>query len=159
MNLPKRKHPRLKEYDYSQNGCYFVTICTKDRQQILSSVVVGRGDLTPPTIQLTPIGRTVEKYILGIEPAYDSVFLDSYVIMPDHIHLLLRIETANGGMRSSRPTLPLLIRAFKTMVTKELGYSIWQTSFYDHIIRSEQVYCEVCQYIDDNPVKWLESNP
>lgn len=159
-DLPERKHPRLEEYDYSRNGCYFVTICTKNRQQILSSVTVGRGDLTPPSVQLTEIGAIVEKYILGIETAYESVFLDSHIIMPDHIHLLLRIEDPDsGGMGSSRPTLPQVIRALKSMMTKEIGHSIWQTSFYDHIIRSEQAYCEICQYIDSNPAKWLEQKP
>lgn len=155
----QRKHPRLKNYDYSQNGCYFVTIRTKDRQRLLSSVIVGRGDLTPPSVQLTGIGSIVEKYIFGIENAYESVFLDSHVIMPDHIHLLLRIEEpGSGGMGSSRPTLPQVVRALKSMVTKEVGHSIWQTSFYDHVICSEQTYCEVCQYIADNPAKWLERN-
>lgn len=186
MELPKRKHPRLKEYDYSQNGCYFVTICTKDRQRLLSSIVVGRDDHIPPQVQLTEIGAIVDKYIRGIERAYETVFLDAYVIMPDHIHLLVRIEDVrNGPMWSSGPTtgafsggqddcipsfrgragilredppvtLQRVVRSLKTMVTKEIGRPIWQDSFYDHVIRSEQAYCEVCQYMDENPGKWAK---
>ena len=90
---PKRKHPRLKEYDYSQNGCYFVTSCTNNRQEILCRIAVGRGDLTPPSTELTPWGKTVEKYIFGIEKAYPHISVDHYVIMPNHVHLLLRIDS------------------------------------------------------------------
>ena len=159
QELPSRHHPRLKEYDYSQSGYYFVTVCTKNRQQLLSSVVVGRDDLIPPSVRLTPTGAVVQRYIHGIETAYNTVALDSYVIMPDHIHLLLRFHPSeNGGMGSSRPTLDMVIRGLKRMVTQELGCSIWQDSFYDHVIRSEQAYCEICQYIDDNPAKWLENH-
>ena len=109
MEFPIRKHPRLKEYDYSAEGCYFVTICTDCRKNLLSRIPVGRAatlhDLLeraakPPSVQLTKIGRTVEKYICGIGAAYKGVSVDKYVIMPNHIHLLISI--LDGGLRSSR---------------------------------------------------------
>lgn len=157
MERPKRKHPRLKQYDYSQNGCYFVTVCTKERRELLSSVIVGRADHSPPTVRLTSIGATVDKYIRGIETAYEGVFPDFYVIMPDHIHLLIRMDAPeNGGMRSSRPTLSTVIRSLKTMVTREIGRFIWQDSFYDHVVRNEAEYLEIFRYIEENPAKWLE---
>lgn len=157
MEFPKRKHPRLKKYDYSQNGCYFVTVCTKERRRLLSTVVVGRDDHIPPTVHLTAAGKTVDKYICGIETAYDTVFVDSYIIMPDHIHLLIRVDTAeSGGMRSSRPTVSTVIRSLKTMVTREIGRPIWQDSFYDHVVRNETEYLEIGRYMEENPAKWVE---
>lgn len=157
MNLPKRKHPRLKNYDYSQNGCYFVTVCVKDKKQILGRVNVGRDALIPPTTELSEIGKTAEKYIHNINSVYDNVTVENYVIMPNHIHFLFLFydePRSNGGMRASRPTLFTVIRSFKTMVTKEIGYPIWQDSFYDRIIESENGYLEAWNYIDENPLKW-----
>ena len=158
-DLPQRKHVRLKNYDYSQNGAYFVTICTKERKPLLSSSPVGRGALTPPEIHLSQIGEISERYILSMSTAYACVHVDHYVIMPNHIHLLLWIDSApasNGGMRASRPTLQTIVRSFKTLVTRQLGTSIWQDSFYEHIVRSEASYLEIWKYIDENPIKWQE---
>ena len=158
-DLPQRKHVRLKNYDYSQNGAYFVTICTKERKPLLSSIPVGRGALTTPEIHLSQIGEISERYILSMSTAYACVHVDHYVIMPNHIHLLLWIDSApasNGGMRASRPTLQTIVRSFKTLVTRQLGTSIWQDSFYEHIVRSEASYLEIWKYIDENPIKWQE---
>ena len=164
MQLPIRKHPRLKDYDYSQNGAYFVTVCTKNRAQILSSIV-GRGAHTPPLVELSDIGKSLDGYISSIENAYNNIFVDAHVIMPNHFHILLRIENDsanNGGVWAPRPTgkrteVQTVMRSLKTMVTKETGIkNLWQTSFYDHIIRNEQDYLACWQYIDDNPAKWTE---
>ena len=158
MSLPKRKHPRLKGYDYSQNGCYFVTVCTKEKQHLLGKVRVGRDAHIPPTVELSGIGKTAEKYIQNINRVYDNVTVENYVIMPNHIHVLFLFHQeseSNGGMRASRSTLFTVIRSFKTMVTKELGFSAWQDSFYDRIIENENGYFEAWQYIDDNPAKWI----
>ena len=156
-SLPERKHPRLKDFDYS-HGWYFVTICTAGKERILGRVCVGRGDHTPPCVELSATGRVVEKYIHGINAAYQNAITDKYVIMPNHVHLIVAIEpAAGGGVWSPRPTnLMTVIRSFKTMVTKELGYSIWQTSYYDHVIRSEADYLRIWQYIDENPACWAE---
>lgn len=100
-----RKHARLKEYDYSQNGCYFVTICVKNKKPILSRIIVGRDAHIPPKIVLSQYGKIVEFYINNIEKVYSDVKLDNYIIMPTHIHILLTIsDYASGGMRASRPT-------------------------------------------------------
>lgn len=152
--LPQRKHPRLKKYDYSRNGAYFVTICVKNRQHLLGTIPVGRGALTPPHIHLSEIGKTTEQYILNINIVYESIILDRYVIMPNHIHLLLRIE--DGGMRASRPTLQTIVRSLKTMITCKIGQSVWQDSFYEHIVRSEDDFLAIWKYIDENPLKWQE---
>ena len=78
-SYPERKHPRLKNYDYSQNGCYFVTICVKDKKHLLGSVSVGRDALIPPQTVLSLIGKVAEKYILNIEKTYKSVKVWNYV--------------------------------------------------------------------------------
>ncbi len=158
MELPKRKHPRLKDYDYGQSGCYFVTVCVKDKKHLLGKVVVGRDAHIPPTVYLSEIGKAADKYIRNINSVYHNVSVENYVIMPNHIHILLLLyETPsdNGGMRASRPTLFTIIRSFKTMVTKEIGYTIWQDSYYDRIIENENGYFDAWRYIDENPLKWI----
>ena len=158
MDLPKRKHPRLKGYDYSQNGCYFVTVCVKDKKHLLGKVSVGRDAPIPPQVLLSETGRVVDKYIRNIDCVYENVTVENYVIMPNHVHLLILFYEEpcdNGGMMASRPTLHTVVRSLKTMVTKEIGYSIWQDSFYDRVIDSVRSYEEVWNYIEENPYKWV----
>ena len=149
MNNSIRKPIRLKEYDYTTDGAYFITICTKDRQKILSEIhrVGDDAHIVP-----TPIGRLVDGFIQSIPG------IDKYVIMPNHIHMIIRI--ADGPMWASAPTqpIPARVRSFKTLVTKELGTSIFQRSYYDHIIRGEQDYRDIWQYIDNNPARWTEDD-
>ena len=155
--MPQRSHPRLKGFDYS-HGCFFVTICTDKRKRILSRISVGRGALTPPCVELSDIGRTIEKHILRTNDIYPNVSINTFVIMPNHVHLIVAIEPApGGGVRAPRPTtLSDIVRSIKAMVTRELGYSIWQISFYDHVIRTEADYLRIWQYIDENPAYWAE---
>ena len=143
-----RKPNRLNGYDYSSQGAYFITICTLDRKCILSRIVGGDALIAPQT-NLTHCGEIARKNIESIPG------IDKYVIMPNHIHLLIAID---GPMKASAPTIsvPNLIRSFKVLVSKEIGQSIWQRSYYDHIIRDEEDYINHLRYIEDNPVKWLE---
>ena len=85
--LPKRKNPRLKNFDYSENGYYFVTICTAEHKEILSSINVGRG-LAPAEVILTPIGEIAEEQILSLKNRYPRVKIEKHVIMPNHIDYL-----------------------------------------------------------------------
>jgi REP element-mobilizing transposase RayT len=154
--LPVRKHLRLKEYDDSQNGCYFVTICTKDKMKIFGEVV-GRADLSPPKTRLSEYGKTIDELIQEIPHHYDFVEIHKYVVMPNLIHILIIFDEENGGgLRSARPTLQTVMHALKTLATKRIGLSIWQTSFHEHIIRDEADYLTHWQYIDNNPAKWAE---
>ena len=148
MDLPKRKSNRLQYYDYSSNGAYFITICTKDNAKILCDIV-GDDAYIVPTIQLTTIGNIVEKYVKSIPG------IDKYVIMPNHIHLIICIKSVET-IKASSPTqsIPQLIRSFKTLVTKDLGSSVFQRSFHDHIIRNKHDYDRIWEYIDTNPIKW-----
>lgn len=157
MSLPSRKHPRLKKYDYSSNGVYFVTICTKNRTHYLSHIVK-QDDLIPPKTELTDIGRIADKYINSIETAYNNIYVEKYIIIPDHIHLLIFIDVSDensGGVGSPRPTLNRIIKALKRMITNEVGFSIWQESFYEEIIRNEKAFQNTWNYIEGNPSQWI----
>ncbi len=104
-NLPKRKPIRIKSFNYSSIGAYFITICTQERKRILSEVVktdnafikqtnnntVGDGAYDVPKIQLTETGKIVEKYLLSSE-RIPGIKIDKYVIMPDHIHAIIIID-------------------------------------------------------------------
>ena len=144
MELNCRKHNRLTDYNYSSNGIYFVTICTRDHKKVLSEIVGDDAHIVPK-----PYGKIVEKYIRN-EPA-----VEKYVIMPDHIHMLVRID--NGTMWASSPTknVSSVVRSIKILTTKEIGKTIFQRSYYDHIIRDENDYVEHIKYIENNPAKWL----
>lgn len=146
-DLPQRKRLRLTKYDYSQDGMYFVTICTEDKKCILSDIIVGGDAHIAPHIELSLYGKVTEKYIKTITG------IKTYVIMPNHIHMIIEID---GTMGASSPTISSLIRSFKTLTTKEIGFSIFQRSFYDHIIRDEDDYITKAQYIENNPAKWSE---
>lgn len=157
-DYPKRKALRLPAYDYSEAGEYFLTLCTKDRTPILSSV--GRDDLGAPCVTLTSYGTITEELIVRIPEIYDTVSLEKYIIMPNHIHLLLRIFNAetDGAPRSSRPTqmVPRIISALKRLSNQAAGTNLWQTSYYDHVVRNEPDYLRIWDYIDTNPAKWQE---
>lgn len=149
-NQPKRKQNRLKHYDYSQNGIYFVTICVKGHQPLLGTVVGGDAHIAPH-VELSDCGRVVEKYVRSIPG------VGKYCIMPNHIHMIIEIQDPETGpMWASAPTqaLPQRIRPCKTLVSKELGTSIFQRSYYDHVIRNEADFLRIWQYIDENPLKW-----
>ncbi len=153
MELSKRKPTRLKGYDYSAPGAYFITICVKDRKRLLSEIIVGDDAHIVPQNNLSETGLICDKYINNINIKYENVIVDKYVIMPNHIHLIIML---NGTMKASSPTknIETIIRSFKTMVTKEIGNNIWQRSYHDHIIRGEKDYQKIWEYIDTNPLKW-----
>ncbi len=143
MKRMDRKKLRLNGFDYSTNGAYFVTLCTINRKCILSSIRKS-GNYSYPEVKLTDIGLIVKKYMNNIPG------ITNYVIMPNHIHLIVEKENILNSVLSND------IRSFKTLVTKEVGFQIWQSSFYDHIIRDDYDYNVHLQYINDNPIKWCE---
>jgi len=153
MELPKRKRTRLKDYDYSQNGAYFVTICTKDKEKLLSEIIVGEGLCALPQNKLSPIGKEIENCIKHINNNYDNVVIDKYVIMPNHIHLIVMLDDSGGH---GNPPLQNIIGQLKSFTTNKYKKQLWQRSFHDHIIRGGKDYQEIWQYIDTNPVKWTE---
>ncbi|MEE1198385.1 MAG: transposase [Acutalibacteraceae bacterium] len=164
MELPKRKVIRLKEYDYSSDGTYFITICVNNRKPILSKINVGTGVLDRPKMQLSYYGEIADKYINQMKQFYNDISVDKYIIMPNHIHMLISI--CNGQSRTPVPTnkgikidntnsiIAKFVSTFKRFCNKEYDANIWQRSFYDHIIRDENDYIKACEYIDNNPAKW-----
>ncbi len=150
--LPKRKNLRLQGYDYSSEGCYFLTICTENRKNLLSKVVGGDDLGAPKEITLKPYGRIVEKYILSMEKAYDTIHIENYIIMPNHIHLLILIDTY-GLPRSSAPTIPTVVTAFKKLVNRDCKCNIWQRGYMDHIIRNQADFEHHWNYIEYNALK------
>lgn len=164
MNSPKRKQLRLSAYPYQQAGTYFVTICVDKRRRILWQTPVGAHSVRPEGLQaaqvLSSTGMVVDHTIRQIPEHYQTVSVEKYVIMPNHVHLLLFLHPAENSQGSGRtlcaPTLSRVIKHLKESVTKQLGRPIWQKSYYDHIIRNEGDFLQVWQYIDGNPAKWLE---
>lgn len=153
IDFPTRKRNRLKDYDYSQNGAYFVTICTKDRKEILSSIVVGEGLCALPQNRLTHIGEEIDKCIKYVNNNYDNVIIDKYVIMPNHVHLIVILNNTGGR---GNPPLPNIVGQLKSYTTNKYKNSLWQRSYHDHIIRNQKDYQKIWQYIDTNPLKWEE---
>ena len=157
--LPQRKTPRLKGFDYHSEYAYFVTICTKDRKCLLSHIV-GTGVPTCPSVELTGYGVVAQQILQEMNLFYDHISVDAFVIMPNHIHLLVRIlNDESGQVRTPVPTskvtsLSQYVATFKRFCTKQYGKSIWQTRFYDHIIRDEKDYHTHLRYIDENPLRW-----
>ena len=137
---PKRKWSRLKNHDYSADAYYFLTVCTKNRECILSKISADGQNNT--VLALTPYGEIAESFVRSIPG------IDKYVIMPNHIHMI--IHKTNGKSLASD------VRSFKGLTTKRIGKSIWQDYYYDHIIRDEEDYLKKWNYIDRNPGRWAE---
>ena len=155
MEFKRRKQLRLNNYDYSNNGAYFITVCTQGRRNILSRIIVGEGFHPLPIVELTKIGIEIENTINFINDNYRNVFIEKYVIMPNHIHLILYLGYENLGGHGN-PPLQKIVGQLKSFTTKKYGKILWQRSYYDHIIRNDMEYAEIWSYIDSNPSKWFE---
>ena len=161
--MKKRKSLRLKKYDYSEEGMYFVTICLNDRGNIL-------GEIIDSHMQLSLMGKIADEYWNLIPKIYPNVDLDHYVIMPDHLHGIITIDVGavinrlNQGAIDNRPygQLSQIIKSYKQIVTKQIRkqgnvYFQWQRSFYDRIIRNESELNQIRQYINNNPLGILSA--
>ena len=130
------------------------------RHHVLTGATVAADDSVRPTVPtiLTPIGKIIEDCILSLPLHNHGIRLDKYVVMPNHIHLLLRFVPAEGGQ--SRPPLQKVMQSLKSVTTRkcwQFGISkLWQRSFYDHVIRNETDYLKIWQYIEQNPLRWSE---
>ena len=168
--LKKRKTTRLKGGDYNQNQAIFLTICTKERRCILSHIVgtgvpdgpkiVGTGVLDGPEIELTECGQIADKYIQQLNAFYDNLSVESYIIMPNHIHIMLWVKgRENEELGVPIPTVQnsipsRFVSTFKRFCNKEYGTNIWQYRSFDHIIRNRKDYEEHLRYIYENPMRW-----
>ena len=137
----KRKPNRVPGFDYNQIGYYFITICTINKKHYF-------GEIYSNEMFKNTIGNIAENYLCKIPNVYEDVYLDDYVIMPNHIHVIIALT------KKINPDISRIIKHYKECITKELGYKIWQKSFYDHVIRNEKDYLRIYEYIEENVLKW-----
>jgi REP element-mobilizing transposase RayT len=172
--LKQRKHIRLKHFDYGNTGAYYVTICTDEKKRFLSEIENGE-------VRLLAFGKVVEEELDRTISMRDNLSLGPYVIMPNHVHLVLFFHdrTAEelpeedespkrnfGGSHAG--SLSSIIGNFKSVVTSRIrkadqkdGIVIWQRGFYEHIIRDEKDLLRITDYIMTNPITWQydQENP
>ena len=143
-----------------KHGAYFITFCVKDSHELLGQINVGRGILDAPLVELSDYGRALMEAIGFLNKRNNEIAIDKYVIMPNHVHLIVLInDLCSGASRMPRPTnalIPKLISSIKRFTNKQAGFNLWQRSFHDHIIRDEPEYQRIWQYIDENPARWSE---
>ena len=166
MEYPKRKRLRLPDFDYTTQGAYFVTLCTQDKKHLFQ---IDETDKVIPephiahslqNDEISMQNRIIHHWINEIHNKFQDVKVDKYVIMPNHIHLLLQITDKSSGniiIGGDTPTTTIiakLISTFKRFSHSELGFNIWQNRSNDHIVRDEDDYLRIWQYIDENPAKW-----
>ena len=158
--FPQRKSTRLKHYDYSTPGGYFLTLCAAEHRCIFGTIV-GDGVLDVPHIALSDIGMIVDRRIREMSAFYSHILIDHYVVMPNHVHLLISVRERNididGPSRTPAPTnedVPLLVSALKRLTNREAGQSLWQRGYHDHILRDEADYRTRWRYIEENPARW-----
>ena len=174
-NFPKRKRMRLAGFDYNESYRVFLTICTKERRCLLAQIV-GTGVLDGPycdpqsdaRVELKPPGKIAEEVIRKMDSFYEHISVDEYVIMPNHIHLLLSFypkeDSCSVGGPSGTPVptenaqqnseLSKFSSSFKRFCNKESGENLWQSRSFDHVIRDNDDLVKHIKYIQENPVKW-----
>ena len=158
---------RMQNWDYSRNAAYFVTICTQNRFHYFGDVVNGE-------MQLSPIGKLARKYWMEIPQHFPFVKINAFVVMPNHMHGIIvidNVETPDSGVSTAAPnnpaaqkwkpgTLGVIINQYKRAVTinarKINPEFAWQSRFHDHIIRNNESFNRICDYIISNPEKWEE---
>ncbi len=169
---PKRKKNRWTGYDYSTNGAYFITLCTNKRKQTLSHVVsspdenssiVGAIHESP---ELTPKGKIVENILKNLPPHLNSI-IEQYVIMPNHIHMVVFVCNEERAIRESplqgRSVISKVVGYIKMnaskKIHKEFGTEqVFQRSYYDHVIRNRDEYEKISKYIYENPANWQKDD-
>jgi len=161
FSMKHRKPNRLRNYDYSQNGMYFVTICTKGKKCFFGKVVNSK-------MELNIIGKITRKYLIDIPKHRTEVTIDEFIIMPNHIHLIVElidtVVTEQCYVTTSNDEniglLSKIIQSYKGVVTKEINELYpnnnfqWQRSFYDHVIRQHESLNKIREYIMINPQEW-----
>ena len=148
MELSVRKSPRIPGYDYTTPNYYFITICTDKKKNIF-----WKDD------ELNEKGIIARDHICRISSIYPQIVVDHYVIMPNHVHMILVLNDAED--KTKQCSVDRIVGQYKMSVTKQIHHNdknckIWQRSFHDHIIRNQKSYEQIWQYITDNPRKWHE---
>ena len=149
---PTRKDIRLTGFNYSNSASYFITICTADRKNLFWAE---KKDGT-----LSQMGKAADREIRELPERFILIKVDKYVIMPDHIHLILTLIGPMPGSEEKTPSIQNIIGSFKARMSNHFGRgnTIWQKRFYDHVIRNEREYSEIWEYIEYNPYKLLDNS-
>ena len=164
-NIHHRRSIRLKGYDYSQEGLYFITINTKDRKCLFGKIVNGK-------MILNDAGKIADECWLEIPKHFPNVVLHEHIVMPNHVHGIIEINPVRTSHvmaqhnQFSKPipgSISVIIQQYKSSVTKfvnknNISHFSWQSRFYEHIIRNEQSYQQIADYIINNPKNWTEDN-
>jgi len=146
---PKRQSVRLPGFDYAQAGAYFVTVCSYNKKCIF-------GHITDTHMHLNRLGALVVAAWKELPQMYTFISLDNWVLMPNHFHGIIWLNEKNPDQKS----LSKIISAFKSISTSrarkafDQGGSLWQRSFYEHIIRNQSDLLRIRQYIEDNAAQW-----
>ena len=164
--LPKRKNTRMKNYNYNWMSSYFLTICSKNHVNIFGSItkkyIENKAEdfkeRVPITaeVKLTEIGKIVQQYIESSKEVYKNIDVENYVIMPNHIHLLLYVSYNDNETKKFSAEIPKYVSSLKHLVNKECGENVFQRSYHDHIVRGEKDFDKIWDYIDGNPIRWHE---
>ena len=155
MENTSRKRIRVPGYDYSSSGCYAITICTEGRLRVLSSI---REEEGAAIVELSEYGKIVERNIQTMNGIYAHIQVEKYVIMPDHVHMLLRVQDAskkNGTEEVKNSAVSKFVGTLKRFCNKEFGKNIWQPRSNDHIIRDQEDYNTRWNYMENNPMSWI----
>ena len=162
MDKPTRKQNRLISYDYRLPGSYFITLCTEKRVNLFGielPVYMMEQPLISPMIS----NRIIHNCVLSCMEKFPNINFDRYVIMPDHLHMIITIRK-----RDPEVSIPSVMQYFKTIATNsyirkvEVGIlppfnkKLWQKSYYDHVIRNQRDYNRIWEYIENNPTKWMD---
>jgi REP element-mobilizing transposase RayT len=161
-----RRSLRLTDYDYSDTGAYFVTICTQNRACLFGEVVDGK-------LQLNDAGRLIQKLWEELPTRFAEVNINSFIVMPNHLHGIVLVgaqfiapdtphnhrERNEKGAMNRAPTLGEIVRTYKALSTRMIRQTVnstfaWQRNYYEHIIRCEESLNRIRQYILDNAVRW-----
>ncbi len=162
MEPAKRKPNRLAAFDYGTFGAYFITICAKNRKPIFGQVV-GGGILDAPHLALSPYGKIVATQLETMSHFYPAIQIEKSVVMPNHIHFIVSLTQDPSGVSGTPPpttvrsvqTIPAFVSTLKRFSNKAAHTDLWQRGYYDHVIRNQQDYDDIWQYIDNNPSKWM----
>jgi len=150
-HFPTRKPNRLNSFDYSCPGAYFLTLCTNSR----ANYFWGTTEISEHSpIALSDCGKIAVEAIANIPKIYPSVTVDHYVIMPNHIHLLLQLHPVPDPAASDVPSINRIIQQMKGYIFRQIGFSVWQKLYYDHVVRNKKDYDQIVRYIHENPYRW-----
>ena len=148
---PKRKPLRLPEFPYTQAAYYFVTVCCKGKAPFFF-FFLGNGLDRSAAVCLSRCGEIADADLRALPQHFPGVQVLKYVIMPDHLHLILALDGQSASV-------PQILASYKSGVSRKCGRAVWQKSYYDHVIRGRKDFEEIWRYIDNNPQKrWLQQH-